>query len=261
MIDRLVLAMRISYYSDLHTEFAPFEVPELDADVVVLAGDIGVKRGGWRFASRLGARVPVVYVAGNHEYYGTAVPYFTEKLRAMAAACPAVRFLENDEVVIGGVRFLGCTLWTDFMVHGERRHQAAVGAAKLDMVDYKRIRRSPAFSRLDPRDTLALHRQSVAWLRARLAQPTDADATVIVTHHAPSLRSIAPRYVDDALAPAYASDLEDLAAGSGAALWIHGHTHTCVDYRLGDTRVVSNQRGYPDEPVEGFDPCATVVLG
>lgn len=253
--------MRIAYYSDLHTEFAPFDVPELDADVVVLAGDIGVKRGGWRFALQLRARVPVVYVAGNHEYYGTAVPYFTEKLRAMSAEHPAVRFLENDEVVIGGVRFLGCTLWTDFMVHGAHRHSLAMGAAKIAMVDYKRIRRSPAFSRLDPRDTVALHRESMTWLRARLEQPTDAVATVIVTHHAPSLRSIAPRYIDDELAPAYASDLEDVVAGSGAALWIHGHTHTCVDYRLGETRVVSNQRGYPDEPVDGFDSQATVTLG
>jgi Icc-related predicted phosphoesterase len=76
---------------------------------------------------------------------------------------------------------------------------------------------------------------------------------VVVTHHAPSQRSLNPLY-SDPMAAAYATHLDALVEESGVPLWIHGHTHHCVDYRLGRTRVVANQRGYPDEPVGGFDP-------
>ncbi len=242
--------MKLLIYGDLHTEFEPFEVPDVDVDVIVLAGDIGVKLGGLEFAAQLTALAPVVYVAGNHEYYRAAIPKLTDKLRA-AARDRGVHFLEKDSIEIGGVRFLGCTLWTDFMLFGSEHRQECMMQAGAAMTDFALIRRSPGYSKLRPMDMVAVCRKSKEWLAKALSSDLHTP-TVIVTHHAPSKRSIAERHTGDLLSAAFANNFDELIDASGAQLWIHGHTHHCVDYTIGNTRVVSNQRGYPDEPVQGF---------
>lgn len=247
--------MKIQLFSDLHTEFAPFQPPATDADVLVLAGDVGTGLHGVELAREWSRRLPVVYVAGNHEFYREAIPRLCLKLHA-AAEGRDVHVLENREVVLHGVRFLGCTLWTDFDLFGERVRSAA--AAQAGMNDFRLIRKSPGYRRFLPGDARQLHTRSVAWLREALATPFEG-ATVVVTHHAPSIRSCAPEFRESPLTPAYASDLEWLLDGS-AALWMHGHTHQCVDYSVNGTRVVANQRGYPDDPDTGFDPAFVVEV-
>lgn len=248
--------MKLLVYGDLHVEFAPFEPAAVDADVIVLAGDIGVKLGGLEFAARLARRAPVVYVAGNHEYYRGAMPALTDKLRARARD-RGVFFLDNDSATIDGVRFLGCTLWTDFLLFGRERRQECILEARHCMNDYKLIRHSPAYSRLSPNDTIEACNRSTAWLEREIAADPPA---VIVTHHAPSARSIPERYATSSLSAAFASNFDGLVEASGARAWIHGHTHHCVDYTIGGTRVVSNQRGYPDERVPGFREDFTITI-
>lgn len=245
--------MRIHVLSDLHLEFAPFAAPAVEADVVVVAGDGGPGLRGIEWAAAAFAGRPVVYVAGNHEYYGGAIPHDTEKMRARAAAL-GVHFLEDGEVTLGGVRFLGCTLWTDFHLDGPG--PLAMIRAQQGMNDFRRIRRSPSFRRFTPTDAAGLHAQSLAFLRASLAR---GGPCVVVTHHAPSLQGVQPAFRTDPLTPAYASHLDGFVAESGAALWIHGHTHVHADYRCGDVRVVSNARGYPAQDT-GFDPAYVVEI-
>lgn len=247
--------MRIHVLSDLHTEFAPFDPPPVDADVVVLAGDIGVGLRGLEWARTAFGDTPVVYVAGNHEPYRHALPKLTDEI-AHEAEGSNVHFLENRAVEVGGVRFLGCTLWTDFDLFGERVRSAA--SAQAAMNDFRMIRVAPSFRRFGPGDARTMHLRSVRWLQEHLEVPF-AGPTVVVTHHAPSLRSVAPARRADPLTAAYASDLEWMLTGM-AALWIHGHTHHRVDYEIAGTRIVSNQRGYPDEEVGGFDPACVVEL-
>ena len=242
--------MKLLVYGDLHTEFEPFELPDVEVDAIVLAGDIGVKLGGLEFAIRIAERAPVVYVAGNHEYHKGALPKLTDKLRA-GAEDKGVFFLENDSVVVGGVRFLGCTLWTDFMLLGPGQRQQCMREAAAVMSDFELIRRSPGYSKLSPMDTIAMCQHSRDWLTGEFASE-GATPTVVVTHHAPSKRSIAQQYEKSLLSAAFASNFDSLVEESSAVLWIHGHTHHCVDYAIGSTRVISNQRGYPDEPVAGF---------
>ena len=244
--------MKLQVLADIHLEFASFYVPDTDADVVVFAGDIGTKLGGIELANRLGK--PVIYVAGNHEYYGDALPKLTDKMRA--AAGPNVAFLENDEMIIGDVRFLGATLWTDFRLFGEAAKDYSMLVAGEQMNDFRKIRYSPKYNRLSPLTTAVLHRQTRQWLRTAL-QRDHTGPTVVVTHHAPSIRSAEPQYRDDPLAAAFVSDVEELMDGRRVALWIHGHTHNCVDYEIAGTRVISNQRGYPDEPTT-FDPALVI---
>jgi predicted phosphodiesterase len=248
--------MRLRVLSDLHLEFGPFEPPLVPADVVVLAGDIHLGARGVRWAATAFPHTPVLYVPGNHEYYRSAIPHLTEKLRD-AARGTTVQILAEDEVRIGGVRFLGCTLWTDFELH-HAAHLARTDAAAL-LNDYALIRLSPQYRRLRPEDTERFHRTARRWLAERLTAGP-AETTVVVTHHAPSPGSIDPRFEQDSLSAAYASDLTGLMAERGPAVWIHGHTHAAADYRVGGTRVVCNPRGYTDEPVAAFDPRLVVEV-
>ena len=139
--------MRIRVLSDLHMEFAPFYAPPADADVVVLAGDVAPGLRGLEWARSAFGGAPVVYVAGNHEFYCHATPKLADDLAREAEGSP-VHVLENAEVVTGGVRFLGCTLWTDFDLFGERIRSAA--AAHAAMNDFRLIRVSPRFRREQP---------------------------------------------------------------------------------------------------------------
>ena len=240
--------MRLHVLSDLHVEFAPFSPPQIAADVVVLAGDIHPGKQSLAWIRQTFPDVPVVFVPGNHEFYGQAIPKLVGDLKG-ASAGSNIHILSDDIVSLGGVRFLGATLWTDFNLFGtpsiSGTHAASV------MTDYKRIRLSPSFSKLKGLDTARFHGRSLRWLEQQLAEPFPGP-TIVVTHHAPSIRCLDPRLHGDALSPAYASSLEAFVQGCGAALWIHGHTHWATDFLLGSTRVVSNQRGYPDAPAPGF---------
>jgi predicted phosphodiesterase len=244
--------MRIRVLSDLHLEVAPFDPPAVAADVVVLAGDIDNGAAGIAWAQRHFAG-PVLFVAGNHEPFDAEFHATAAALRA-AASGSNVRVLDCEEAVLAGVRFLGCTLWSDFSLYGPAGREIAIEALRRVAPDFRVI----AFGgrRFTTDDWLALHHTHRAWLEARLAAPF-AGPTVVVTHFLPHPGSIAPRFATHPLNPAFASDLEHLLAR--ATLWIHGHSHAASDYRAGGARVVCNPRGYPGEPT-GFRPDLVVTL-
>jgi len=248
--------MRLHILSDLHIEFSSFEPPRTDADAVVVAGDVHIGREGRSWLRRNFPDNPVIYILGNHEFYRHAIPSLTETLQRESDGSH-IHVLENNRVDIGDISFLGCTLWSDFKLTGDT--PAAQATAEDAMSDFRLIRVSPKYRRLRARDTARYHAASLDWLKTALSQ-SDPARTVVVTHHAPSARSIPPYHRDSPLNPAFASDLDSLVAQSGAPLWIHGHTHHCVDYTIGHTRVLSNQRGYPDSPVEGFKPSLVIEV-
>jgi hypothetical protein len=247
--------VRLQVLSDLHLERGGGPPPVADADVLVLAGDIGPGVAGLRAAAAWWREHPIVYVSGNHEPYGHGLPNLTGRLRTAASAFGGrVHVLERDEALIGDVRFLGCTLWSDFEVGGAGERDRAMAICGDILNDYEHIAWTPVARPLRPDDTLRLHRASRRWLEHRLGLPHDGP-TVVVTHHAP----LPPRdRPTDALwravAGAFVSDLTGLMGDDRIAVWIHGHTHRRVDVAVRGTRVVSNPRGYPHEPVEGFDP-------
>jgi predicted phosphodiesterase len=242
--------VKLSLFSDLHLEFAPFSSACEGADVIVLAGDIDRGTRGVRFALEAFGGRPVIYVPGNHEHYGQHIQSNLDAMRELARGS-AVHVLDCDCVEIAGVRFLGTTLWTDFAIHGEGKVWEAMEQARTGMNDYWKIREDEDGRGLMPTTTRMLHWQSRRWLEDQLARP-HAGKTVVVSHHAPSLQSCPPSGRRSELAPAYASDLSEMMRGD-INLWMHGHTHHCADYSVEGTRVVSNQRGYPEEPTTGFD--------
>lgn len=250
--------MKIHVLADLHLEFGKYVSVPAEADVVVLAGDIHIKGRAIPFIRNLFPNTPVVYVPGNHEYYRGALPRLDDELRAAARDTP-VHYLENEEWIFGDVRFLGCALWTNFTLFGFDMRESCMQAAERAMYDYALIRASPKYGKLTPLHSAILHRQSRKWLADRLSEPFPG-RTVVVTHHAPSLQSLQPRYHDDPVSAAFGEDMDAFILEHAPDLWIHGHTHHCVDYAIGKTRVLSNQRGYADDPVVNFLPNRVVDI-
>lgn len=244
--------MRIRVLSDLHLEAAPFDPSRVEADVVVLAGDIANGAAGIEWARRVFDQ-PIIYVPGNHEPYDGDYHAVRGTLHA-AAAANEVMLLDCGECVIGNVRLLGCTLWTDYAVAGEAGRALALGPYRAWLADYRAI--GWGERRFTAEDSMALHAKERAWLAEHLAAPFGG-TTVVITHHAPHPRSIVPQYANHPLNPAFVSDLEELMGC--ARLWIHGHTHRASDYTVNGTRVVCNARGYPGEPT-GFRPDLVVAV-
>lgn len=229
--------MRILVYSDLHTEFEAFIPPATDAELVILAGDIGTKARGVKWANETFS-CPVIYICGNHEFYGAHLDKTLEKMKAVAA--PHVHVLENECWIWKQTRFLGATSWTDFSSTGSR--DLGMQAAHERMNDFMAIRVDTMYRRLRPADLVVRNAASRAWLAQQLSTPFSG-RTVVVTHHAPLIGLVdGPR---EHLMAAYANHWPDLVAQ--ADLWVFGHTHHPVDVVKYGCRVVSNPRGYPGE--------------
>lgn len=174
--------MRIRIYSDLHAEFQRFDPPPLDAgiDLVILAGDINKKARGVKWANETFA-CQVAYIAGNHEYYDGHIDRTLQKMQDAAAG--HVHVLENESLILGDVRILGSTAWTDFTSTGN--WVAASSAARQCMNDFKYIRCDSHYRRLRTDDLITRNHIAKDWLTQELARPFDGK-TVVVTHHSPS---------------------------------------------------------------------------
>lgn len=255
--------LNVQVASDLHLEFLrrrfPGErviKPLPEADLLVLAGDIdsglGVLDtfGDWP--------VPILYVIGNHECYGRVYDEDRVTLRAACAGTNVV-LLDQDVVTTGdladrfpawasgrsgsipNVRFVGCTLWTGYRYTAcGKSHEAQMDVAERCLNDHRLIRLKTG--PFDAQAALACHEADSAWLRRELSTPFDGD-TFVITHHAPSERSVHPKFQGDPLTGAFATDLPDLLAQ--AEIWIHGHHHDSSDYVERGCRVVCNPCGYP----------------
>ncbi len=255
--------VNIQLLSDLHLESNPNFVPQSapGADVLVLAGDIGSYQNDSSL-TRLGIAdfglgrfanwpCPVVFLPGNHEYDGQEFDVAHARLKDV---CKRLGFtwLEREVLQINGVRFIGCTLWTDFdalilqqaltsaVTLGEqfKAREKAFRAANFYLKKNHSLRHGePMMAEAVRAEGL----KSQAWLREALSTPFDGK-TVVVTHFAPSLRSADPRYGINPGTAGFCNALDDLLPQ--AQLWLHGHLHCPVDYHVKGCRVVANPLGY-----------------
>ena len=256
--------MRLHVVSDLHADVRPPRRIEVapGVDAVVVAGDTreGAEPAFALLRQIVPMQIPIIAVMGNHEYYRCCLPDELGEARRVAPLY-GVSLLENDVVVLGGVRFLGCTLWTDYAIFGEANVARAMRAAADGLNDHRRITwaKTPEWRRFRPAEALMLHKRSCSFLGDELARPFDG-ATVVVTHHAPHPRSMHSRYGSDFLSAAYVSDLTSVIEAGQPSLWVHGHVHESFDYRVCATRVVCNPHGYGAEN-PNFDPGLVVEVG
>lgn len=251
--------MKIRVLSDLHLELHDWNPPDVEAEVVVLAGDIHSGTRGIEWARRQFPLTPILYVPGNHEFYGRDIQETLSDLQK-AGRRFGVDVLHGRGVILGGVRFLGATLWTDFALHGADAQSIAraMGDAKHGMSDFSVIRHG-LHRAFQPEHARAMHLEQVCWIRERLADEFPGP-TILVTHHLPHPHSIPRKYWGSPLNPSFASDLSHFM-GPPVAAWIHGHTHDSCDYVWQGTRVLCNPRGYgPFELNAAFDPMLTIAI-
>jgi Icc-related predicted phosphoesterase len=234
--------MRIALLSDIHLSVNALPFPDVDADIVVLAGDIARPAAAIEWAKS--CPLPVVYVAGNHEFYGSDLISTYEHLNRLSQGTQ-IHVLERSEYLHNGVRFLGCTLWSDYRLFdsAEDRAQGVDLATKL-MRDFTHIKISPDFPDLfSPAVSQLVFLQTVAWLEDCFTRDRTTP-TVVVSHFAPTRLSISPLFENSPMNASFVSDLEDRINVWQPALWLHGHTHGSFDYAVGKTRVICNARGY-----------------
>ena len=227
--------MKINILSDLHLEYcAPFTPSPISADVIVLAGDICEGITGIEWAQDT-FDIPVLYVPGNHEFHDDL---FTmgqhRKMMSEAAAGTNVMLLDNKVAYIDHVKFIGTTLWTDL----SKLEAVLYCDADSILVDQPEGEAPEYFNASDAQ---ALFDANKAWLQGELMKPYDGK-TIVITHHAPSQKSIHNKYQGNAWNDCFVSDVESLMPSID--VWIHGHTHSSLDYKINDTRVVCNPRGY-----------------
>lgn len=248
------MTIRLRILSDLHEEFRDrlgrLELPAVAADVTVLAGDLANGTDALDIALRPEFDgTDRILVPGNHEFYGGLLEPVRAALREAvkrADADVAVRargrvvLLDDDVLVLRGVRFVGGTLWTDYALGGEACREQALALAPRYVTDYRLIETAPGRP-FTPADSIALHARTRALIERTLAEPFDGP-TVVVTHHAPHPGSVAARFAGHPVNPAFVNDLTALMGP--AALWIHGHTHDSFDYAVAGTRVLANPAGY-----------------
>lgn len=264
--------MRLLVISDVHLEFGPFNLPQPmpPFDVAVFAGDMGQPIGQaieWMAQQRgeggsLG-NCAIVYVPGNHEFYRTE---FKANLAegVQAAERAGIELLFRRTVTIAGIRFIGAILWTNYRLHGTPKPSMVFAGQTLN--DHRLIRyrqEDGHFSRFMPWHAAAEHRSDLGFIKKELATPFTGP-TVVVTHHAPHPKSIQSRHEGSQLTPAFVSDLAYLIDEFQPELWIHGHDHGSHDYRVGKTRIVANQAGYPnahgDRENRHFDPHCVIEI-
>lgn len=248
--------MFIRPLSDVHNEFSTFNVPATDVDsmaTLVLAGDIGVAKRpntlhpfledvSKRFAN-------VLYIPGNHEYYNDGSLLRTEaKLADICAKYPNVHYMNRQTRKIDDVLYIGATLWTDF----KKGDPIVMLQAGEELNDYEHIRTGthaePYRRTIRPIDIIGIHLDHRSFIETELkkAKLAGEKKVVVFTHHGPSFMSRPKEMRPTNTDWAYYNDcgLEDMMLDYGVSVWIHGHSHYPVDYLIGDTRVVSNPRGY-----------------
>lgn len=215
-------------------------------EAVIIAGDLTNKpRIRWKYAIRHLARHidpgRVHVIPGNHDYYDFRIDG-DDRLAAIATG-EAANFAQKAEILIGKVRFLCCTLWTDFALNGDVAASQAI--AKSRMNDYRYIRNAAAgYRRVKPYETAAIHADHRGWLEERLSQ-SHPGPTIVVTHHCPhpALISETPGDLD----PVYGSDLTGLIHRYQPDAWLFGHTHYPSETTVGRTLVRNVSIGYPDQ--------------
>lgn len=250
--------MRLHIHSDLHLEGHNVPLDKSDANILVLAGDITVGMRHMTWVKNHAERYEhVIYVPGNHEYYGQSM----EELDLAWRNCGIdnLFYMKRGYASIGGIRFIGATLWTDFRDDAIAEHEARAcirdfGTHHGTGLDMIRTGTLGAYRKFTPFAAKEQYKTDVAFIR-EFAEP----GCVVITHFPPLAECRNMDFPEDLLAKYFCPDNPQLVHDSQAQLWISGHTHYNHHFKLGNTLMVSNQKGYGHE-VHNYDPSFTVEL-
>ena len=259
--------MEFRLISDVHNEFydetTQYSLPYLSGDenrVLVIAGDFTMLKRAAKTASTFTSMAKrfkaVVYVPGNHEYYGFRIDPIAarKKFQEMnPEGLTNVHFLIRDSVVIDGVRFVGATLWTNM----DRNNPLIEFELRMKMNDFKAITYYDAIRQsyqvFKPYHWLREHKADLEYIG--FAVELSDEPCIVVTHHAPSFQSRDPAYEHDRYGNfGYMSELDQfIHCNPNISHWLHGHIHHPSDYIIGCTNVICNPYGYAGEDVQFLD--------
>jgi predicted phosphodiesterase len=224
--------MRIKILSDLHLEIQRDQGKHFisalstnNCDVLVIAGDLhvgfeSIKKSLQLFSSHF-KNQKIVYVAGNHEYYNRdKISELDQELQEIQIE--NVSILNNSIAQIDGVNFLGSTLWFPF--HHDN------GSKSWSLNDFFSIRDFEE-------DVYKKNEQCINFLKQNIKSDS-----IVVTHHLPSQQCVAPFYKNSPLNCFFVCEVDELI--KKAKVWIHGHTHSSINIKIGDASVICNPFGY-----------------
>ena len=266
--------MKIKLVSDLHLEFSDINIQnDQNYDVLILSGDImvaqdlhdfpeqnvrtaamlemlssrQVKAQRFRdFFKRCSFQFPhVIYIMGNHEFYHGKFYAAIDYMREECAKFPNVYMLEQDTKIIDDVVFVGGTLWTDM----NKRDPLTMHAIEGMMNDFRIVRNDKRnYAPMSALDVAVRHDKTLAYIKLIVQEHKDKKC-VVVGHHSPSFQSAHEMYKHEHLMNGgYHSELSEFILDHPQiVLWTHGHTHHPFDYKIGETRVVCNPRGYEND--------------
>ncbi len=249
--------MKIQIFSDIHLEFGRsmpeldyhIEIPDMEADLVVAAGDIGTGTMGATWLRNRFPKSQVVYVMGNHEYYGGRIPGAKEKIMRCLKMHNNIHVLDDEILTIKDWKLFACTLWTDFNLNGNP--EQAMSHSRSIMNDYRSIEYEDR--KLEPLDTMTLHYRSRKKIESFL-QENDPSQSIIITHHSPCYQSIEGSRINAIERSSYTSDMIRLIEEYQPAYWIHGHIHRTMEYNVGKTKIIQNGLGYPETSSPACNP-------
>ncbi len=236
--------VKIQVVSDIHLEFTGMgcdldPVAEVERDLLILAGDLAEGGNAIAWLMQQTAISPVVYVAGNHEYYGGEIDKVDKMFRALDEDVPNFHFLQENVYEQDGIRIAGCTLWTD-MKDQDAWHRRQVARSMADFTGAITKRGT----RFTPDIAAGINMQHRNWLLRQ------EDIDIVVTHHAPSWQSITPYWEEHGglLNCGFAGSSDDIISALAPRYWIHGHMHSFIRYwhdkKVDGTQVLCNPRGY-----------------
>lgn len=255
--------------SDLHLDFdggLPWLPPPMDGDsdtMLLIAGDIWRNRrflkkrvgpGGEVWLQMVARQFKhVALVLGNHDFWGVNLTNEVERCRSAVdlIGLTNVSVLDRHTATIDQVKVVGATFWTNY----NNQNPIAMLDSAQRMNDYRYVRVGSDYRRARPSDFLDEHHKSKSYIVEAAVRDHEGQTLVVLTHMAPSMQSIHPRWgVNDVLWPSYASNLDELVYQVEPNYWFHGHVHDVMSYHIGDTHVVCNPRGYVGESSVGFNP-------
>ena len=240
--------MKLHILSDLHLEFSMIDLPEVDADVLVLAGDIAVGITGIEFAKKYSSKYKhILYIMGNHEFYGHHLSKMSKEIKDTALDFGGnIHVLDNNTLVLDKHVFVGSTLWTDFQLYGKdlKTITTCMNSAAKSINDFSNIRYANYYFHPSHCAQICLVNQKfIADELNKYSQPEyESYKKIVITHHTPSAKSIPRQYENQIINAAFSNNMDNLVEKSD--MWIHGHTHTSFDYQIKNSRVICNPRGY-----------------
>jgi DNA repair exonuclease SbcCD nuclease subunit len=251
--------MKLRIFSDVHLEHNDWQNFETrDEDAILIAGDLSSNSAVAqlrleRFLKRTQLK-PVYCVVGNHDFYFAEYHERWEILREMEKNFPNVHWLENQVAQIGNIRLLGTSLATDF---GGDEKAALLAGRGINDFHFTTVMENGERGRWRPRHLIDIHAKAKEFLEREL-RVDHGGPTVVMTHWVPSFKLTDSRYSGDPMNPYFSCSMDHLFSPK-VNLWVHGHSHGCLDKVVGGTRHIRNTRGYPTEKIK-WDPYLTVDL-